>query len=284
MVNLHLFNFNNQIETPRAKICVSETLKHQTDYKLFIWTENSPEIKDIISNSRYCQTALNSNPIYWPALYDYTKLHIMSRYGGWFFELDQIVIDDLSKIELEPGHSYFTQCMAMPNLLATTWMPVYTEKGIDLSCLIDKADTECVSPFSISEADYCSIPLDKEPLGAEGYKDVRYYHFETGAFKFLPHFPSGKQKVLYEKDGEVFMYCNDFYKLNLKLYTFDIFNTIGKTFNFFDIQVPLLLDNGATIFFSESLYKKISTEFTIDDRVQIIDDNKVNSDLSILFS
>lgn len=260
MVNLHVFNFNNQLSTERAKICLEETLNHQTDFKLFIWTEDNPEIKQIIDNSKYCKRILEEEFVYWPSVYDYTKLYIMNRYGGWFFELDQIIETDLSKVEIEKNKSYFNTKWD-GTFVATTWHPIYVSKGFDTSKMIQKADEVFSTYLEQNEAVMCEV------IGAElscvchaPFTD--FSHIDTGSFNKPILY--GYNRSLFEKDGYFYIFYKDFKDRPIlrKYYTFDVFMEISKSYDYVS-QLKKICENGGSVEITPSLLQKLTNGDTL---------------------
>ena len=266
MVNIHVFDLNNyELSTPRGKLCLEETLKYQTNYKLYIWDLKSSEIQEMIANSKYCQEAYKyGRPMV--SLFQYLKMEVLSRYGGWCIELDQVVETDLSQVfTMDYSKSYLVPTDNDKNYQIVTWFPIYVAKGLDISETLNLANTKYAEPFEYNEGLVCKVPASENIMSMYGLLYfMKFSHYVTPIFNELSNSRHRKYEV--SESGTIKVTLFDYFSegrvVEWELQNPYIFFEISKQFNTFDQVLPNMTKRGE-IFISDE-FKKLAKKFNIE--------------------
>lgn len=266
MVNIHVFDISGTERlTSRVHLCFSKTIQHQSDCVVYYWTGSDPEIKELIDNSPYCQKALE-----WPDkgrglsfIFQYVKMVILSRYGGWCIELDETVESDLSKIDIDSSKAYLP---FLDNAHAAICWTFYIPKGFDLSQNIKIADSVGTTNFTGAEIDICQIEINPNIVNLEPlYYALNLNHYQTPIFTDL----AISSSILYDitSDGTIEVTLSDCYNSKTKfqhtLKDWDIFIACCKQFETFS-KVFVNIENPKKVILTDKFYRKIKADLQID--------------------
>lgn len=261
MVNIHIFDLTKTLSSRlRDNLCVRYSLENQSNYNLKFWTLDDKEIQDIMSKSRYCQmvsTEVEPNERY-NLYFQYLKMAILSKYGGFCFEADCYVTVDLNSLNFDRNALYLhlehgkTPC-------ACAWYPIYVPAGVSFNETLQKADSYYADIKETCEVFFCEI-IDNVQLpiySNDIFKDVSL-HFQKPFFCY--RFKGGRY-VFDETDEATSVSMEDYWNTNLTLTLNaktdkekEILWAAFAEYMTFSESFPALAENN-TVWFSKRFYE-----------------------------